>query len=174
MIYQSVKPNVDACLRQFKNTAYWTFAVFVAIIPLFVVSNFYAIHSPVFTVIYCLACTYLLYNFFVTGFIRGADTINKMIDNIEITGSQVILQTMGVSMLFNWIRRSPVNISINRSEIRFLESTAKVAFKKDLTGQIFLLIYAGEEYWLVENFFEDFQGIKYTLEQPDPRNSEIN
>jgi len=59
----------------------------------------------------------------------------------------------------------PQEISADLNLVQFSLSTAKFGLNKNLTGDIYYLIYEGEEYLLAENFFDDFQTMKAMLEK---------
>ncbi len=95
---------------------------------------------------------------------NDCNLINRMINEIEINDNEIDFQTFPIAMFFNLINKESMYVKAERNNIRFKLSDGTYSFNKKYTKNIYLLIYAGDEYLVPENFYENFELLKSKLE----------
>ena len=70
--------------------------------------------------------------------------------------------------MFNMIKKDPIKLDAPTNLIQFFPSTTKYGFDRALTGDIYNLVYEGDEYLMASNFFDNFPAIKASLEKISP------
>lgn len=125
--------------------------------------NYRTSHNLNFTIFYILLCIFLLAGIFYAIY-RGGVIINKSIDLLQLTADTVNFNTFKASLLLGIIKKDSMAVSVPRNLMRFQITGAKrFGFDRKLSGDIYILSYAGDQYLVQSNFFENFESMKQLL-----------
>jgi hypothetical protein len=159
MIFESNSQTVYECIKKYKRSAYFYLPLYVIIAAFMVMSSYQNPNDKFFTLFLFVALIILFFRLPFHALNVGVDFINRIIVKIEVDNNQVAFQTSEVSIFSNLIRKEPISIIAKRDLIKITQSQINYPFDKEITKQIYILIYAGDEYLLAENFFYEFQRI---------------
>jgi hypothetical protein len=163
MIFKAKLEIATSCFRKFKMNDFFALLFVIAFTSLEILYRYHKDSFSMASLFYTALCLGVLFMFlrFIYG---GTLLINKTINKIEIDTTQIIFQTFDSSFLFNVIKKQPIDINVPRNVVQFVLSTKKYGFDKKYTGGMYLLVYAGDEYLIAENFFDNFSELKASLE----------
>lgn len=99
---------------------------------------------------------------FVRSIKNNCTNINRMIGEIEINSKEIEFKTLQISMFLKLINKEPLYAKDQQDRMSF-ELSETQSVDKTYTGKIYSLIYAGDEYLIPENFFNDFESLKSQL-----------
>ena len=84
--------------------------------------------------------------------------------NLEVSGELINFGTFSSSALFGVINKSPIQMTIGKNLIQFTVPKKAYGFSKKYTGDIYVLLVAGDTYLIESNFFENFEKLRHNLE----------
>lgn len=90
--------------------------------------------------------------------------MNTSINRIEVGNEMISIQTFDATVFMGLIKKDPIKIEIPRNLAQFILAKKKFGFPKKYTGDIYLLLYAGDEYLIESNFFDNFSELKQSIE----------
>ncbi len=166
MRFQASRNIANKCIITYKKYAYFISAFF-SIFIFFTCLIQYKKYPDGLTIVILAGVTFLLTLMYIRSVKNDCILINKMIDLIDINETSISLQTFPVSMFLNIINMQPINLLMKRNEVSLKLSNNKYAFNKKYTNNIYLLIYAGDSYLIPEKFYNDFETLKYKIENSD-------
>jgi hypothetical protein len=105
----------------------------------------------------------LLAKFYVRWTIRQAANINNMISSLSIDGSQVDVSTTSLKSWLGIVNMNSISLTIPKEDMLWIDPRDGYPMKSKYLRQVYVFQYAGSEYYLVENFFDDFPALQGAL-----------
>ena len=163
MRFQANIDTAKMCFDKYKLNAflYVCFFVFVALGN--VVSTYQRYHHLLFTIFFTMLTLAIFFGAIYSTY-RGSISMNRSVESVEITTETINFQTFTATMFWGLVKKGSMNIEVPRKQFDFKLSPTKYGFSPKYAGDVYLLSYAGDDYLIESNFFEDFSELKRNLE----------
>lgn len=161
--YKAIDGRVTAFLAKWKKSNYLLISV---VLGIFILSSLnYFIKMDVGGIIFMLTtCIFFYWLYGIRSAIKEANKINQIIISVTVNGSDIRFVTMSVFIFWGLIKREPGRIEFGKGNFTFEAPKTNYPLNNKSLESPYILRNENKEYYLVEGFFDGFEGLKRSLE----------
>jgi len=148
MKFQSNAAIVELCFRKYKTSTLIYTSLFGLFIIFRVSYSFHTYHQTLFSIFFTILAIFI-FSIVIYAAFRGAVLMNRSIRQIEISDAMVSFETFASTMFLGLVKRESMTVEIPRNLAELRVSEIKYGFDKQLTGDVYHLMYAGDKYLIL-------------------------